>query len=543
MARYWCMACIAVLLSVVRTFSLVNYPLHWLNPYDESFYVNSGRMLAAGEMARFNSSPLSSFFYLPLYLHYRSDPWWLSAAATFGHRLLFLGLWYVAAVLAWRVRHQASPWATLVWPLLIPAFFGLVANSSDALFAILNGASLASMFAFVQTRSNRHLVSAASLVGIAPLARADGLPLLVTFIAFSVVLLRSHGCAFWATARMATILLLICLTPSFLYLVAQGQSQWNTMSPGLAERTYVAFRQGQGYVYAERYPPGVNPAYGGALEADRLYGTAGENGNSVLSAIRHNPRAYAARCLHALSNLPGQARAALGWPILVAAAIGIAALWRKGEGRTLFVCLGWMLFLGAYFVTFFRPGYFLLAFFPLSVLAAAGLYAMAQIGGSCLARGSVLRVGRSLTAKVPRSITPVATTAFAVLLLFAASSIGRSREYHDPDGYEIDREALETQVALLSSVRPGESVAALAPQSVYNARLPHRDFSFEPSSESIEQWLAGSDIDYVLVDPAAQREDPERQAALIAYATANLELLYSHDGLYLFRVPRKDEAK
>ena len=60
-----------------------------IGPYDETYYLISGRHLLAGNLPDLASGPLISLLYQMTYLPFRNSPFWLIHANSLGRFLLF----------------------------------------------------------------------------------------------------------------------------------------------------------------------------------------------------------------------------------------------------------------------------------------------------------------------------------------------------------------------------------------------------------------------------------------------------------------------
>jgi len=144
---------------------------------------------------------------------------------------------------------------------------------------------------------------------------------------------------------------------------------------GTHRRAYPAFEQGQGVAYEHLYTR--NAYVEGQVEARRLFGTPEENRQSILNAINRNPTAFLQRVGQTAKKLPRQICYAygawLGLVLLFLAVRGAVEMARKKVFLRLGILFAWPVHLLVYFLTFFRPEYFLLPFFVVFSLAAAGI--------------------------------------------------------------------------------------------------------------------------------------------------------------------------
>src|SRR5205814_5518003 len=120
-------------------------------------------------------------------------------------------------------------------------------------------------------------------------------------------------------------------------------------SLGTQERSYLAFQQGQMELTGSDKNCVLGPVKCAGSQADQLYGSSAENGNSILRAIAHNPQAYLQRLLKTISLLPRLSNDAYNkktfYPLMLLAALGIFALVREKKYSILLLSLAWSAYL------------------------------------------------------------------------------------------------------------------------------------------------------------------------------------------------------
>jgi hypothetical protein len=139
---------------------------------------------------------------------------------------------------------------------------------------------------------------------------------------------------------------------------------------GIVKRTYLAFEQGQGFVY-EKSPPD------GQIDAWRLFGTPEENQYSVISAIKRNPKAFLQRVQQTARTAPKKIYFMYGERagiiILLLALMGTVEIVRKRLYLLFMILFLWATHIFVYLLTFYRHTYFLLPYFVVFVFASVGL--------------------------------------------------------------------------------------------------------------------------------------------------------------------------
>jgi len=263
-----------------------------INPFDETKYIESGRLLLAGELRELAWGPLVALVYGPFYLIFGSLPDWFMISLWSGRILLFLALWLSSYYLSIQLGSPAPRQVTIGVLFVSTAFFEVLTNPSDGLFASLSTLALAKLVAYSQRRKEADIWTGSLLLGLAVLARIEATVLI--------------------PALLVSVLLLAKPTPARPRLLA------GSVVPGLAILA--------GYLLISRLTsPGLNSGIGGksydsfevnqpnageGTDSDRrelarsLFGTQAENQGSVLRAIARNPAAFARRLMTNLGRLP-----------------------------------------------------------------------------------------------------------------------------------------------------------------------------------------------------------------------------------------------
>jgi hypothetical protein len=342
--------------------------------WDEAVYVNNGRYLVDANLIPFASNPLTGLLYAPFYLFMKHQIFWMPHAATAGRLIILALLWAGCLLLAWHFKETIEP-------LFLLALFGmskpaslLLMNSSDSLFAANSAIALFFFLSCARSGNLRQMIYASAFAAFAALSRNDGLLLYAIMLALSAL----HGMRakrFLPAISCAAIpfVVIVGFYLSF-YALTTGNIDF-----GIAKRSYIAFAQGQGFVYENEFKDRFVPV-AGPREADRLYGTESENSSSIFKAIGRNPGAFLDRTVKTTRKLPAMFADAYGkktFPVFLALGIlGATVLLRLRRHFELLILLAWSAHLTVYFLTFFRKGYLVLPFFVLFILAAVGLQAL-----------------------------------------------------------------------------------------------------------------------------------------------------------------------
>lgn len=355
---------VVVALIFVSTFLLVSPKLmptlHDLNPGDETKYIDSGRSLIRGYTRGFEWSPLSSFFYAPIYLIVRNSANWFSWMAAIGRGLLFTLLWFSFYHLGKQFEPRFSRWIIPGAMLVSFSLLEILKNPSDALFAAMSCLAMARLVAYRNQASMRDIWLGSAFMGLAALSRNDGLFLLPTFFGLAVYLT-------WKREPAARVLAAILLPPLVLvggYLARTGLTtgDWNL---GTGGRGYTA------YTWSLWTNFGYAPE-----EVSALLGPEVDRSQSFLQAIVQRPDLLLRQVRFNLGRLPAAVLDAYGQriapPLFYLALVGGFSLWRRRKGFLLALLLFWPLHSLIYLAFYLRPGFLLLDQFVVLAMAAVG---------------------------------------------------------------------------------------------------------------------------------------------------------------------------
>jgi hypothetical protein len=363
-------------LSVFLFFNFFVPSLREINLWDEAVYINTGRLLVEKQLPPFYRNPLVGVLYALTYLPYFSSPFWMVQSATLGRFILFTLLW-LSCYLVYDQCSKEYPTGSIVGFLIVfPALIEVLVNPSDALFAAMSGFALWQILSFYHSRDIKHLWWTSFIVGLAALSRNDGLVLFVIFLVINLILsMKPKQGWLWIPASVVPFIAIVGG-----YLLVYGLATGN-YSLGTTERSFVAFQQGHSVVYHRDDGCELSMLSCAVLEAQKLYGTPEENNHSVFRAISRNPQAYLERLGKIISRLPILTFEAYGkrtaFLLFFLIARGVIELINKRKYAILLLLLSWPMYLGIYFLTFFRKGYLQMPFFIFYIFGAIGLYGVA----------------------------------------------------------------------------------------------------------------------------------------------------------------------
>jgi hypothetical protein len=340
---------------------------------DDSGYLFDGvRLVEQGTLMPLGSGPLSGILNGALYLFFPHDHMLLGYVSILRRVLLLIGILAAAGIAGKALGGKWGAWGAMALAAAARPVTTVLAVTADSLYSALAGLSFAILISgwIGEKRGGGPMKTArwigvGLLLGFAALTRLDGLLLGVILVPL-LWFFRGRN---RSSARDALVFAGAFLLPVIVYVLAYGivTGQWD---PQIGQRSYLAFEQGHNFLYTDRYEVVPSPS-----SAD-LYGTAEENGYSVLRAIARNPKAFLSRLPRTAANAARMfydAYSILGGAMfLFLAAGGALALWNGGKRAVLGLALLWCLPLAGYVLASYRPGFFGMLFPVVLALAAAG---------------------------------------------------------------------------------------------------------------------------------------------------------------------------
>jgi hypothetical protein len=437
------------------------------------------------------------------------------------------------------------------------------------MFAAMSALALGQVLGLAESGERRHAWIASTFVGLAALARTEGLVLFATMVVLCGFLARRGQRAAVVVASVAPFAILVGG-----YIAARGfaTGDW---ALGLRERSYYAFEQGQGIGTRERYALGAERYVEGQLEARRLYGTAEQNGSSVATAIARNPEAYARRVVQTVAQVPRTVimiyGGVLGALLAALALRGALRLARAGERRVLAVLLLWPTHLLLQVLVVYRAEHFLLPFAVILALAAVGASAVAGalpnvlerrlwtglltavlILGVVLAKPALFAGGALVLVALPAAWTmrdrlPAEPRGIALVSLLAVGLAVRGG-FPEPRMRGLGETPEEQAILYLRERLPsGSPVAAAAPGLAWTAGMIHVPLHREAREVArrgdLGRWLMREGVRAVVVGPTLRAREPSVAAAIDSLLGRELELGFrSGDGRVEVYLPRRDPA-
>jgi hypothetical protein len=340
---------------------------------DDSGYLFDGvRLVEQGTLMPLGSGPLSGIVNGAIYFFFPRDHMLLGAVSFLRRILLLVGILAAAGIIGRSIGGNWAAWGAMALVGVARPVTTALMVTADSLYSALAGLGFAVLIAgWIAERGEgkpfgtRRWIAVGVLLGLASLTRLDGL-IVGLILVPAVWSVRGRN---RAAAREAAALAGAFLAPVLLYVLVRGVATggWD---PQIGQRSYLAFEQGHNFLHTDRYEVVPSPS-----SAD-LYGSAAENGYSVLRAVARNPKAFLSRLPLVAANAARMfydAYSILGGAMfLFLAAGGALALWNGGRRAVLGFSLLWMLPLAGYLLASYRPGFFGMLFPVLLAPAIAG---------------------------------------------------------------------------------------------------------------------------------------------------------------------------
>jgi hypothetical protein len=448
--------------------------------------------------------------------------------------------------------------------LVSPFVTGFLSFPSDPLFAALAALSLWQLLGYYHARENKRLWASSAFMGLAALARNDGL--ILFFILVGLSLFLGVQTRQWRGVLAATLIPFATLVGGYVlfYGLRTGHFELGTL-----QRTYENFEAGQQVIFAGS--GSLNPVAESKLEARRYFGAPEENHFSILTAIRRNPRVYLQRLKVAVKGLPEQFLHAYGIRFAVLFVLlalrGIFELLRQRRYALLAIlCLWPAHLLTGFVITLFRPGHLLFPFYVVLALASIGLtallkgldsrreryawlaallglavYGLADNKLAVFYGAAVFLVGlwiayrsdsRPVLPPVDEPYTARPPSTVALLILLCAGLIIHG-DFPSPVIPQLGADAREQAVVYLADNLPqGTLVAAASPGPVWMAKMTYAglaatDVPVDKNSDEFVTWMRDQDIRAVLVDHSLSSENPRLWELIQPQIGTALERVFS----------------
>jgi hypothetical protein len=418
--QWWSVIALVFILHVVLALPVLTPNLKDIGRFDESFYIEHGRMVGANNLPAVDGSPITAFFYALTYIPVHESDFWSIHSCTIGRFVLFALLWVSSFLVAKRIPDMSSPLMMIGFLLVSPALTSLITNGNHALFTAISTFALAQIISFYQRKEITSLWIASVLVSLALLTRmGEGTFLLVAFITLSIL----FGISFRRVNAVlaAAIIPVVVIVGGYMltYYCFTGKSPLPT-----GEYFYATFELGHIVAYEDQLPGLSWPER--QIEAQRLFGTQEQNQNSVIAAIQHNPRAYLGRVPRLAKVALATAMGVYGGPLgygaplslwfLLLAIQGCIELVKKKHFMLLCILLFWPSYLVIYTLLVSQPTHFLFPFPVVFCLASIGLTSIVSLSYKQRYLWSAMLVALIGLAIGRDSSLPIISSAVALLM-------------------------------------------------------------------------------------------------------------------------------
>jgi 4-amino-4-deoxy-L-arabinose transferase-like glycosyltransferase len=501
-----------------------------INIWDEASYVFYGyRLLIRGEWLNLADSPLSSMLYALTMLPVIHSPDFFVLSIAISRILLFILVFFSVYLIARELRPYANPWIMLALVFIVPVATTMYLFPSDVLFAGFSGLAFWKMLGFYNTRKRKHLWWTSAFMGIAMLARAEGLILIGVLLIVTLVIVLPRRS--WYREVMAILIPFMVLVGGFVLFYGLQTGEFTT---GLSGRTFYNFESGHEIIYSQT---GIfNPTVSARLESREYFGTPEDNQNSVFRAIARNPEIYWLRLKRTVPSFVNFAIKAYGNKFILLfiwlSMRGLVALIKQKHFPLALMGVLWFSPWAVGFLnTFFREGYLMMPYFVVFSFSSIGLTAIIQninkreeiiavIGASIvmitislysqntsmLYRSVLFFIGLGMVYLLRYRIKDVgAWRAHALWVLLAIGLIMRGG-YSSPELPSYGESELERSVYFMQESLPPESnVLAGAPAYVWAARMTYYGINslnipnFADADEFLV-WVQAQDIHAIYVD-------------------------------------------
>lgn len=340
---------------------------------DDSGYLFDGvRLVEQGTLMPLGSGPLSGILNGAIFFFFPRDHMLLGYVSLVRRVILLIGILSAVGICGNALGGKWAGWGLMALAAFARPVTTILMVTADSLYAVLAGLAFAVLVSgwIGEKRSGSRMgtgywIAVGALLGLAALARLDGALLGAVLIPVLWLLRGRKGDA----VREALVCTGGFVLPVAVYMLLYGIAS-GTWDPQIGQRSYLAFEQGHNLLYSGRYEVIPSPS------AADVYGTAAENGYSVLRAIARNPSAFLSRLPLTAANAVRMfydAYSILGGAMFLFLVVGgAAALWRKPYRAVLGFGMLWCLPLAGYALATYRQGFFGMLFPVLLVLAAAG---------------------------------------------------------------------------------------------------------------------------------------------------------------------------
>src|SRR5262245_13528523 len=246
---WWLLVMLVFVVHLVVVFPVLTPNLDAIGMYDESSYIERGRLVATNNLPAVDQSHITSFFYALTYVPVRESAFWLIHCCTIGRFTFFALLWFSLCMVAKQTEYLANRLIAIGFLVVSPVLTSLVANGNHALFTAISALALAQVISFYRTKDLSRLSAASLFVSLALLCRiGEGTFLLIALITLGGLLGGSFGRVRPALAAATLPAALVVGGYMLAYSSFTGQSPLGT-----GEYFYGTFEQGHALAFEDQF--------------------------------------------------------------------------------------------------------------------------------------------------------------------------------------------------------------------------------------------------------------------------------------------------
>ena len=525
-----------------------------INPWDEASYLHQGMLLLeTGQLPAFAANPLTSLFYALTYLPFRNSPLWMVLSCSLSRLFLFSLLWFAAYRVARELEDYAPVPVQMGFMFITTLTMRTMRFPSDPLFASLAGISFSYLLRYRNTSRAKYLGWASLWMGLAAMARNDGLILFLILVVLALLQAARFNQIRCAAVRILTPFLLLVGAYLGIYATRNGAVDFGT-----AARTYDAFEVGH-LVIMGGLSEG-EPVLQAPEAAREAFGTPEENNYNVFRAILRNPSVYFERLLAVIKKTPVEfllAYSRLAYLIPLFAIRGLIEFIRRRQYLLAFIFCAWPAHLLTSFITtIVRPGHLIFPYYAAFAISAVGLWSLLQdlhlrqerwawrAGLAAIVVFSLLDNHPSTgyvyallwimieTIILLQQINPASPPSLTLMILFCAGLLLRG-SYPQPLIPHIGEEPGEQALMIAAaSLEPGDLVASASPGFAWALKtdfigLSSPDTPIRRTSDGFVEWLRSQHVGLVYVDTALRDVAPTAWELLQAQVGLQLSQIYS----------------
>jgi len=327
-----------LLLNVLLVSPTLMPDFNEINPHDETKYIDSGRSLLDFQLRDLAWGPIVALVYAPLHLIFRDSLDGFLMEAWAGRFLLFSALWLSTYYLATQFKEHTHKFVLVGVLFVSLPFFAVIENQSDAIYACFSALGLAKLISYYRRKNLQDIWMGSAFVGLAVLARVEGLILVGLFVMLALALgFRRHSLR---KLLALSIFPALGFVGGFILISRISTGSFDDSIGSIGVKAYDSFEWNQSILTGGDIEEGQR-------DAKEIFGSKEQNEGSVLRAILNNPSNFGRRILANAKTIPDYFLSMfgkkLGPVLLLFTTLGVYALYRKGSLPLLAIVMVWSL--------------------------------------------------------------------------------------------------------------------------------------------------------------------------------------------------------